>query len=61
MHAMRMPERRAVRSNASALCVPAGASGGLVAAGSFSSRGTLSLPSPVATFSRSGLASTVLS
>lgn len=61
MHAARMPERRAVGFNASSLCVSAGASAGLVAAGSFSSRGTLSLPSPVATSSRSGLASTVLS
>jgi hypothetical protein len=61
MHAARMPERRAVRFAASSLCVSAGASGWLVAASSFSSRGTLALPSPVATFSRSGLASTVLS
>ena len=61
MHAARIPERRAVGFDASSLCVSAGASAGLVTGSSSFWRGTPSLPPPVATSSRGGLASTVLS
>ena len=61
MHPAWMPAWPAGKRSVWVLCVLAGAFGRLVAAGSFTSRGTLSLRSPVASLSQSGLAFTVVS